>query len=45
MNAERRSPRQWARDILSPNRMITIVGLRIMKDMIGVSRIHIFNPP
>ena len=43
MNSER-SPRQWARDILSPRQMISIVGIRVMKDMIGVCIFHRLNP-
>ena len=36
MDSEQRSPRQWARDTLSPFRMISIVGVRIIRHMTGV---------
>ena len=39
MDSEKRSPRQWARDILSPNRMISMLGIRIIKDMLGVGHV------
>ena len=36
MEAERRSPRQWAIDILNPKQPLTLLAFRIIKDMLGV---------
>ena len=36
MEAERKSPRQWAIDILNPKQPLTLLAFRIIKDMLGV---------
>ena len=38
MKAEKRSPRQWAIDVLQPTQMVSIPGLRIIRDMIEVCK-------
>ena len=43
MDSEKRSPRQWARDIMSPTRMITLVGWDHERHDRGRAIYHILN--
>ena len=36
MDAEKRSPRQWAIDILNPHQPLTLLAFRIIKEMTQV---------
>ena len=38
MDAEKRSPRQWAIDILNPQQPLTLLAFRIIKEMTQVEK-------